>query len=509
MQVSCLGSALAVLIVSGCAAPAEDDTQRARSAVSVGGSATSAAGGAAPMSTAGSGGKSPGAPSTDPVDAGLEPGTCGLEQPAFCETFETLHPGGKGGDIDETRWSFARWAHAVQSMWLRLPASTSDEHAFPATFCGEPFSGILPDDDVRICDGVGVDGTTSLQLNEVFDDQGDFALHSMRIRQPFDFTDRTGKIVWDVDAKVNPLNLGHGWWIEVWITEQPIPIPYHEAPTIAGYPQNGVGLAFQFGADCPEDATGAPASWESELGWQSAPEAVHVTNKSRIVHSYPFWEFQAAGDERCFRTGDAKLNHFELKLSKDQMEIWATDYDDPSNLKLRGVVGPLDLEFSRGYVHFQHGQYNAPKDGYVAPAQTFRWDNIGFDGPTYPMPRGYDVANNSEMRDGGRMIGWMLDDGHTQALDVPGVDPTGAISATLTFDADYAPNQDLEYTLNGGPPHLFTTPEMEGIGRGVHGYAVDVPVGELVAGDNVITVRVPVPEYNESIGNVELTLEAE
>src|SRR5205085_1679177 len=123
-------------------------------------------------------------------------------QPAFCEKFDTPKPGGRGGDLDESVWSFSRWGHATQYLFVRIPAKTYTDRLFPATFCGQPFSGILPGADAKICDGIGVDGTTSRQLNEVFDDQGDFAYNSMRIRQPFDFTNRTGKIVWDVDAKV-------------------------------------------------------------------------------------------------------------------------------------------------------------------------------------------------------------------------------------------------------------------------------------------------------------------
>src|SRR4051794_8293521 len=77
---------------------------------------------------------------------------CGLPAPAFCETFETPSPGGRGGDLDEAVWSFARWGHQVQFLWERAPAHTYDDgHLFPATFCGAHFAGVLPDLDVRAC----------------------------------------------------------------------------------------------------------------------------------------------------------------------------------------------------------------------------------------------------------------------------------------------------------------------------------------------------------------------
>ena len=35
---------------------------------------------------------------------------------------------------------------------------------------------------------------------------------------------------------------GHGWWLEFWVTDQPVPIPYHGAPSVGSYPRNGFGL---------------------------------------------------------------------------------------------------------------------------------------------------------------------------------------------------------------------------------------------------------------------------
>jgi len=446
----------------------------------------------------------------------LTPGSCGLDTPAFCETFEVSSPGGRGGDLDERVWSFARWAHMVQYMWLRVPAFTDENKLFPPTFCGAPLDGLLPPDDVRICDGVGVDGTTSKQLNEVFDDQGDFAFHSMRARQPFDFTDRTGTVVWDVDAKVNPYNSGHGWWIEVWITEDPAPMPYHEAPTVISLARRSVGIAFRFGGACES----------TDTAWGNAPETVVVTEDYEIRN----WFDELGWDlpDRCFRSMDAQLNHFELKISQNDLELWATDFDDPENLRLRGKLTDLDLPFTRGYVHFQHAHYNASKDGMEgceegAPGtcptstQTFRWDNIGFDGPRLATPRGYDVENNDVVGpdDGiytGVFIGWSFAEG-PQTLTVPAVQLAGATSATLNFNVMFAAGQTFDYQLNDGDWHTFEVPNPPNapdlVGTGLRGFSVPVALDELVEGDNRLTVRTQeqTGEWVEGIGNVDLTLE--
>src|SRR5690349_1671962 len=106
-----------------------------------------------------------GGPTHQPNDGGGSGGSAGsggsvgvgCDGLAFCDDFETASPGGRGGDLDETRWSFGRWAHAVQYFWYRLPANTYPDAFVPATFCGSPFSNVLPPADARTCAGAGVD----------------------------------------------------------------------------------------------------------------------------------------------------------------------------------------------------------------------------------------------------------------------------------------------------------------------------------------------------------------
>src|SRR6185369_822014 len=353
------------------------------------------------------------------------PGSCGLEKPAFCETFDTPRPGGKGGDIDEKLWAFSRWGHETRQHFVRIPASTETDRTIDSVFCGKPFSGLLPPNDVVSCDGVGADGLTSKQLNEVFDDQGDFAFNSMRIRQLFDFTGRTGTITFDVDAKVNPYNLGHGWWVELWITEDPSPMPYHEAPGIVPFPRTGVGVNFQGLNSCPQGREATEVS------------RVFVTKDYKILHDYPGWELQHDTDAgRCITTADQKLNRFKVTVTKDRMEIWGSDHTDGTNLHRLAVAPILDLPFSKGYVHLQHSQYNARKDGNVTGVQTYRWDNIGFDGPAYAVPRVYEVPENvlpDIDEAGGHMYGYQLS---PEFVSVPlsGVDLSGATSASLNLN---------------------------------------------------------------------------
>jgi hypothetical protein len=452
--------------------------------------------------TNGSGG-SGGLPHVVPPRA--EPGTCELEAPAFCEEFAQPHDGGRGGQIDENSWSFSRYGHETRQLFVRIPASVEAGYELPPTFCGMPFAGLLMPNDVAVCDGVGADGLLSTQLNEVYDDQGDFAFNSMRIRQLFDFTDREGTITLDVDGKINPFNLGHGWWIELFITDDTAPMPYHESPGVLSYPKNGLGFAFQ-GLNSCSDAKGGRTGNEISR--------VFVTKNYQIVHDYPGWELHFDDYEgRCFKTADGQLNRFKFVISQNRAEVWASDYDDAKNVRKIMSIEPLDLNFTRGFVHLQHSAYNARKDGHVTGAQTYRWDNIGFDGPSYAMPRAYEIADNDEPDidgAGGKLYGYYLSADTWTSIPIHSVDLSDANKATFAFSFFIAVGRGLQYRFNGGPEHTFTVPNYGYTGHILRGFAVDVPIEELVNGENTIELKMAPPqEYNtEIVGNMELTVEA-
>jgi hypothetical protein len=431
-----------------------------------------------------------------------EPGTCGLDAPAFCEEFAEPKGGGRGGQIDDAAWSFARYGHVGVQFFTRNLASREPDHEMPSVFCGKPFSGIRMPNDVAVCDGIGADGLLSKQLNEVYDDQGDFAFNSMRIRQLFDFTDREGTVVMDVDAKVNPFNLGHGWWIELFVTEDTTPLPYHEAPGVLSYPKNGLGFVFQGLNSCPASKGGRNGTEVSR---------VFVTKDYRIVHDYPGWDLSSAGDDRCIKVQDQKLNRFKFVISRNRAEVWGSDFDDATNLRLLTVAEPLDLSFTRGYVHLQHSQYNARKDGHVTGVQTYRWDNIGFDGPSYAMPRAYEIADNDapSANGEGRHYGHYLTDHTWTKLPIRGVDTKGANKATLAFSFFIDVGRALRYRFNGGAERSFTVPEYGTGGHILRGFSVDVPVDDLVNGENTLELKVsaPQPYPHEAVANMELTVE--
>jgi hypothetical protein len=288
-------------------------------------------------------------------------------------------------------------------------------------------------------------------------------------------------------------------------------MPVAELPTVTSYPRKGVGFAFRTGGDCREDPS----------AWQNALDVVYVVDDYQIVHTYPFYDLVYDNyDNRCFRVKDAALNHFELRISKDVAEIRVSDYDDPANPRLRVTTLPLDLSFTRGYVHFAHVASDAGKGGApgcgstdvtqcATPTQTFRWDNIGFDGPSTERPRSYDIPENGARGAGdGMLLGWFLDPKSPSTFRVHGVDLGGATRASFNFALNANAGQVLEYQFNSGAVHKLTVPDTVNSQQGgIRGYSVTAPLAELVAGDNAIALHVPNPTVDQSVGNLDLIVE--
>jgi hypothetical protein len=461
-------------------------------------------------------------PLPDPIPPHEAAGTCGLEQPAFCEDFAAPHPGGRGGEIDEGVWSFAHWGFAGQFVTFSRGVASSLNHGCDdagnpvvddnpsnpiPTFCGEEFSAIEPPGDVRVCPGNDGAGEPSGQLHEVFNTDA-LPVNSMRVRQPFDFTDRTGTIVFDVDAKRNDGWDGHGWWLELWISEDPVPVPYHGAPTLGSFTGRGaVGFQILPHGQCFDQVDQA--------------SGMNTVGRVVVLGDYQVQRDDSVGGDNCFQARDTVLNRFKVLISRERAEFFASDADAPGELKPIVTID-LDLEFSVGYVHLQHVHYNPPKtpndEGlYASASQTFRWDNIGFDGPTYPTPRGYDVpdalepldvagCNPDERIHAGMSLGYPLASDTTQRFVLPAVDRSGAIAATLNFNISAWAGQTLRYRFNDFGWRTFTVPPVLEDDL-LRAFSLDVPLDELLDGENSLEFQTTEDGPNR-IGNVDLTIDA-
>jgi hypothetical protein len=481
-----------MLLVACSGSPKTPDSAPGGSGSSGGGGV----GGQAGAATGGFGGAPP--PQVPPR---FVPGDCNLDAPAFCETFEKEFPGGRGGPLDEKEWSVARWGLPMTGgfrVFSRRAATSVDEGVNTPSFCGTPFDKVLPPDDLRLCEGVDAGGFASKQLHEVFNDDDSFAFTSLRLRQLFDFTNRTGTIVFDVDAKRNVNFDAHGWWIELWITPEPVPMPYHGAPTVASYARRALGF---------QVAPVSPECFHQEQPVCNQVGRVVIQKDYKITRDAPI------ETAKGFSTADGKLNRFKVLLSRERAELWASNVDSKGELSRVATVENLDLDWTRGYIHFQHAKYNAGKVQ-ASSSQTYRWDNIAFDGPTYETPRGFDALDAADPLGTDEIpvqrFGYELraPDGSNAPVEVivPGVDLGDATHATLNFNVSTQGNRELEYRLNQNEWKKFKTPEALGSDFMLRAFSIEVPITELVAGDNTVGFRVPDVTEPEGIGNVDLTL---
>jgi hypothetical protein len=455
------------------------------------------------------------------------PDKCQLPQLAFCDTFQTIVGGGREGDLDPAKWSFTRMTSDVSP----FPLTTSNTyHSALAQFC-RTTKKVQPDNDSFIC---GAQFGESNHWMETINDfgkydtsvrlpdgthpqisQGYYVANANRIRQPFDFAGRTGNIVFDVDAHVDGSgnDRPHGWWPEVWLTDQPMQGPHLDHPGTHLFPQNGIGFVLN---DCP----GARTNQE-----------VNSLNQIAVFNNYKEKDLKIPSPHDCFTTRADDANHFQIKVSQTHVEFWGSNKGG-TNFRMLASVN-VSLNFSRGYLSFEHASYNAAKYG-STNTSTYHWHAIGFDGPILPADRGYEVpdalhtvtaadrAKGSAVEAGSVNLGYQVGavgcnrpGCSTPTFSLAGVNPANALHAYLTYTVwyDLAPHR-MTATVNG-VPYTFADPNTDGTGPGCNdGCGVGwrpmvqpIPLSALKAGTNKVSFSDPGSKgQNPTIANIDLEI---
>jgi hypothetical protein len=448
-------------------------------------------------------------------------GSCGLAEPAFCDGFDAPpRDGGRSGELDPAVWSGARAAPSLH------PNQTESFLIGPASIpeCREGVTGerLYAERDAIVCEPTAAIQSRHLLMTAAAQNYG---LTSYRIRRPFDFEGRAGTLVFDLD----PSGGGLGDWPAVVISQDPTPLPSFDDPERGSGPRNG--LSIEFGNN----------------GWCGKPDTT-------IVSIHEFHDYA----ESVLLTGEAwdcnepwpvierhSLNHFELKISQDHLQIWASDLslDGVTFTNLRLVhEHDIDLDFTRGYVNLSVKNHATIKY-WVGAAGLTRWDNVGFDGPVIAPAREYSAPDEVVIHDGlpGCLVNdacqWIGDvipnqDGCPPELscqaegtaefvgsvlpalesgDDPAVltfmrvDTTDVTRARLAIAVDYpwfswndvfpAPTAlAVHYRVNGGPEHdrFIAEDELgafEGIpyeGAGILNQIFELDPAELIDGTNTI-----------------------
>jgi len=373
-------------------------------------------------------------PSATPVPTAI-PGACQFLSrapagTAFCDTFSVAQSGGRGGDLDEAKWSVARSA-GVANANIDWPTT-------PAQACKSGVTSVTADNDIMVCDAASGHGGQLLTSHNI---QG-YGVMSMRPRQAFDFTGRTGVITLNVDA----ITEGSGiWWPSVYVTEEPAPAANDMGQVTGFRPKNGIGVNF----DNTCNTTG-----------QTGFDVFTFSNyaESRVINN----------NSTCFTAQRGVLNHIEIDLSQTQISIWASDAGGANFRQIASA--PISLSFSKGYVHFQADSRAPDKYGGSVFRTAYYWDALGFDGPTgTPVENGYSAPDSLTTTSDGVNIGYPLltNPYVVPALNVQGVNTSGMTSAQLSFEIAFIwangstpQNLVVHYSLNGGALHDAVMPDM-------------------------------------------------
>jgi hypothetical protein len=351
------------------------------------------------------------------------------------------------------------------------------------TACGNTMT-VSPPGDIILCGG---------QLNEGLDDNGGVATLAMYPKQPFDFAGRTGKVVFDVS---NDTQGNHEAWPEFWITDTPNPAPFTHEASWTSYPDNGFGIRF---AGCT-DSSGQGATCSQGQGAVGVDSAIVVS--SYVGNdSFTGGSLQVIGMDSVLESGPGQLNHYEVDVSQNQIDVYGTDaYSgalDLTKTPLRhlATIPNANLSFTRGLVWIEDVHYNGNKFG-TQRVHSFHWDNVGFDGPVLPRDLAFDVLDNSvpfppnpETQDPATELGYYVDANATLSLTVHGVTGVGqAAKGLLTFNLhDLSTTAfPIQYTVNGNA-HTEAWPFPWVNSNSDTTLTVPISLSDVVEGDNTLT----------------------
>jgi len=422
---------------------------------------------------------------------------CGLADAAFCATFNRpAGTGNRSGELDGTVWGVSR----------ELGFNNLGQHQYDAAVNSLEITGSCPpervtvDTDIKICRG---------ELNEVVNDNPDVTPFSQGVesgagtvtslamypKQPFDFSGRTGTVVFDVSDDSGG---SHAAWPEFWITNAPAPDPFAHLSTWQALPQYGFGIRLDAvcargqGAQCGPDCSSANTG------------NVVTVNDAIVVRDYAENDPENNGDVRTVRYGcvreptrPGELNHFDVRVSENRIEVYGTNAGTTWPLIHLATVPDAALGFTRGLIWLEDVHYNANKGVDVGARQalhTFTWDDVGFDGPVLPRDLAFDAADSDGKVPGYPQLtnlGWESSASAPVTITIPRV--TGVARATgglLTFNFE---NEDvspvsLRYSLNRHPPRSYAWPFPDTMTNSPRTVAIPIPLSEVRTGTNHIKI---------------------
>jgi hypothetical protein len=396
---------------------------------------------------------------------------------SFCDTFDApAGTGNRSGDLNGRVWGVSRILGDTN-----FGQGTANAAA-PTSLVGcGGISTVLPPNDVIVCNG---------QLREAVNDNGTVTVLAMYPKQPFDFAGRTGTIGFDVS---NDTHGTHAAWPEFWISDKPVPAPFNHFDSWIALPQHGFGV--RFAAQVGPGQYGFCPNADNTSRW--------TVDSAVVVRDYVYEDTNGFGTKSsltmtpldCVTSppdGSGVMNHVELSINQNQIDVYATDAGKTAPLKHIAAVRNANLTLSRGLIWLEDAHYNADKGG--APSQrmhTFVWDNVAFDGPFTYRDLSFDAPDAAVATGGSGAINLGKTSGAGQfsswsVLGLPAAPTAEAVRVLFNFFHYDAPTV-LNLTVNGHP-HVVPWPYPGRQGYTWRTLAVSIPLTDLVPGTNAVTI---------------------
>jgi hypothetical protein len=195
-------------------------------------------------------------------------------------------------------------------------------------------------------------------------------------------------------------------------------------------------------------------------------------------------------------SGPGQMNHVELRISQNQIDVYATDAGvaaTPAKLKHIAVITNANLTLTRGLIWLEDVHYNADKGDPARPSQrehTFAWDNVAFDGPFTYRDFSYDALDNTVPGPNGSVnLGKLSAANQTTSWNVANMpaNPQGTAARVLfNFTGEAHPNPTTLNVIVNGHAHTVQWPYPDQVNNTWRTYAVTIPLTDLVAGTNVV-----------------------
>jgi len=429
----------------------------------------------------------------------------------FCDPFDApagLGKGSRAGDLNGNVWSVSR------QMGSGTNFGQNEYNLWNSTLidkCDGTQPRVNAPNDIIICNGQLREAAND-NNSGVFD-EGDVISLAMYPKQPFDFAGRTGTVSFDVS---NDTAGSHAAWPEFWLSDLPVPDPFNHFDSWQTLPANGL----RFHAAAPIGQWGACPNGNNLNQWR------WTVGSAAVVRGYVLDDTDGYGVRTALNVkqldcviesgGPGQMNHIELRISQNQVDVYATDAGvaaTPATLKHIAVITNANLSLTRGLIWIEDVHYNADKSGQPRASQrehTFSWDNVAFDGPFVYRDFSYDALDNTAPGPNGAInLGKYSAAGQTSTWNVAGIpaNPKATAARVLfNFNAGPNPNPTVLNAIINGHAHSVPWPYPDSM-ETLRTFAITIPVTDLVAGTNVVQLGADVAEafYNVNVVLVDVT----